>query len=78
VKEALELEKFNDDDAVFLRKGNRVNELTKEFHVDATGTPQTFDDTATKNDLENSQSFDFQQPYMTSFQFTVLQYEKGR
>ncbi|CAL8095065.1 unnamed protein product [Orchesella dallaii] len=78
VKEALELEKFNDDDAVFLRKDNSVNELTKEFHVDTTESPKTFDDTATKDDFENSQSFAFQQPYMTSFQFTVLQYEKGR
>lgn len=82
VKEALELEKFADDEDIFIAKGNTENELGKEvLEEESSGMPKApshSGPTGSKNDLENSQIYEFQQAYVTTFQFSVLQYEKGR
>lgn len=79
MKEALELEKFSDADEIFITKHDRENEMGKGIREETTDKPRiSHGDSPNKNDPERRQDFDLQHNYMTSFQFSVLQYEQGR
>lgn len=76
------MEKFSDDDEIFITKSNRENEFGREVHDEETtrmpGDSTHYATTGNKDDLQVSQLHELQQAYVTTFQFSVLQYEKGR